>query len=98
MSAARIGLLSSLLLAPLVALIWVVPAVIGPFAVDCGELPPEECERAWRDVARERADESPALLPITGVRISGATAETPLCGTFILERWAFAEAITYDCL
>ena len=97
MNPARIGLAAAIVVALLVTVPWIVPAVVGPFAVECGELEPAVCDQAWRQVASEQSGHGPPFFPITGVRIGEATAETPLCGTFIIERWIFAESISNHC-
>ena len=78
----------------IVAIVWVVPLVYGPFSVDCGAVEPAQCDRAWRTVAGEEG----SWLPVTAVRVVEATGEPGECGTFLFERWIFANVHTRDCL
>lgn len=78
----------------IVAIIWIVPVVLGPVSIDCGELEPAACDRRWRQVAAEHSH----WLPVTRVDITEVTRRDGLCGSYYIERWIFANLVTYDCL
>ena len=78
----------------LVAIIWAVPLVAGPFSVDCGGLEPAACESRWRRVGAEQGH----WLPITHIEIDDAPEGDEVCGSYYIERWVFASISTYDCL
>lgn len=94
----RLGAAAIAALALVAVIGWGVPAVFGPFTVECGGLDASVCDRTWRQVASDLDDDGPAWMPVTRVEIHGASDEDPSCGTFIIERWIFASVIESDCL
>ncbi len=76
--------------------VWALPAAIGPFSVECGELEPATCEQVWRTAAAENADGIELFLPVTKVRIFEMT-EGNLCGGVLLDRWIFGHALNHYC-
>ena len=72
------------------------PAAIGPFSVECGELEAATCELVWRRAAADHADGIDALIPVTNVRVFEMT-EGDLCGGVIIERWIFSRAFNDYC-
>jgi hypothetical protein len=91
--------IGALALALLVGVVWVIPAAMGPYSVDCGELEPMACERVWRQVADENDDGILAFVPVTGVRVEPGASEPPACGGSVhTERWLFGVIVNHVCL
>lgn len=77
-------------------IVWALPAAIGPFSVECGDLEPPTCDEVWRRAADEFDDGMVAFLPVTGVRIGEMTEES-LCGSVQIERWIFGTTANHYC-
>jgi hypothetical protein len=76
--------------------VWVLPAIKGPAALDCGELTVEVCEQIWRPAAAADAGIA-GLLPITAIRVTSSVDNPLSCNTVYVERLIFATAVIKDC-
>jgi len=76
--------------------VWLLPALRGPAALDCGELTPEVCEQIWRPAAAADAGLA-GLLPITAIRVIASIDDPVSCNTVYVERLILATSLTKDC-
>jgi hypothetical protein len=80
-------------LAGLITILWIVPAVAGPFQVDCNDVAAAECEAAWRSIAESER----SIFPVTAVEVHHGGPGSDTCGNVILWRWVLGGPHLWDC-
>ena len=92
---AAIALIATLVVIPFA--LWAVPAINGPFFVDCGPLERALCDETWPEWDDNITAGEPLLrlIPVTGVTFKGGGSPTATCGDWTIHRYGLFDMTAY---